>query len=66
MGTHSLSSIFNLQEDNDGAVVKEGNLRLQLGFRVALAQPLNLIVYAMHKSTLEIDSSRQVYMDYTA
>ena len=58
--------VFNLQEDNDGAVVKEGNLRLQLGFRVALAQPLNLIVYAMHKSTLEIDSSRQVYMDYTA
>ncbi|MCJ8743449.1 hypothetical protein PDJAM_G00094150 [Pangasius djambal] len=58
---------FNLNpaDDNDAlSVVSSGNLRLEMRFRVPLPNTTTLIVYACYDSILEIDSKRQVLVDY--
>ncbi|XP_076743139.1 uncharacterized protein F54H12.2-like [Maylandia zebra] len=58
---------FNLEpcEDADAlSPVSNGNLRLEMRFRVPLPQTTTLIVYACYDSILEIDSKRQVLVDY--
>ncbi|XP_071333652.1 uncharacterized protein F54H12.2-like [Trachinotus anak] len=59
--------VFNLNpaDDNDAlSPVSSGNLRLEMRFRPPLAQTTTLIVYACFDSILEIDSKRQVLVDY--
>ena len=49
---------FNLQ--------KHGDLRLEINFRQALVQTINVIVYAEFENIIEIDKSRNVIFDYTS
>ncbi|KAF7655003.1 hypothetical protein LDENG_00062220, partial [Lucifuga dentata] len=59
--------VFNLnpEEDNDALFpVSNGNLRLEMRFRVPLPHTTTLIVYACYDSILEINSKRQVLVDY--
>ncbi|XP_060890768.1 uncharacterized protein F54H12.2-like [Labrus mixtus] len=59
--------VFNLNagEDADAlSPVSNGNLRLEMRFRVPLPQTTTLIVYACYESILEINSKRQVMVDY--
>lgn len=58
---------FNLDPSEDAdalSPVSNGNLRLEMRFRVPLPQTTTLIVYACYDSILEIDSKRQVLVDY--
>ncbi|XP_040895126.1 uncharacterized protein F54H12.2-like [Toxotes jaculatrix] len=59
--------VFNLNpgEDNDAlSPISNGNLRLEMRFRVPLPHTTTLIVYACYDSILEINSKRQVLVDY--
>lgn len=59
--------VFNLNpgEDADAlSPVSNGNLRLEMRFRVPLPHTTTLIVYACYDSILEIDSKRQVLVDF--
>lgn len=59
--------VFNLgaNEDSDAlAPISSGNLRLEMRFRVPLPYTTTLIVYACYDSILEINSKRQVLVDY--
>lgn len=58
---------FNLEptDDTDAlSPVSNGNLRLEMRFRVPLPQTTTLIVYACYDSILEINAKRQVLVDY--
>ena len=44
--------------------LKSGNLRLETHFRQPLAQTINLIVYAIFDSVIEVSNRRQVLIDY--
>ena len=60
--------VFNLNaagEDADAlSTVSNGSLRLEMRFRVPLPHTTTLIVYACYDSILEINSKRQVLVDY--
>lgn len=59
--------VFNLNagEDADAlSTVSNRNLRLEMRFRVPLPHTTTLIVYACYESILEINSKRQVMVDY--
>ncbi|CAK6972119.1 hypothetical protein F2P81_025531 [Scomber scombrus] len=59
--------VFNLKagEDADAlSPVTSGNLRLEMRFRTPLPHTTTLIVYACYESILEINSKRQVLVDY--
>jgi hypothetical protein len=45
-------------------VVSQGNLRLEMHFRTPLACTVSMIVYACSDSILEVNSRRQVLVDY--
>ena len=45
--------------------MKQVNLRVELPFGQALANTVNLIVYAEFQNVIEIDASRNVLYDYT-
>ena len=46
-------------------LVKHGSLRLEVRFEKALSVTINCIVYAEFDNVLEIDSSRQVIVDFS-
>ena len=46
-------------------LIKQGNLRVELHFGKALANTVNLIIYAEFQNVIEIDASRNVLGDYT-
>ena len=46
-------------------LTKQGNLRIELHFGQALANTVNLIIYAEFQNVIEIDASRKVLYDYT-
>ncbi|XP_078357498.1 uncharacterized protein F54H12.2-like [Oculina patagonica] len=46
-------------------LTKQGNLRVELQFAQALANTVNLIIYAEFQNVIEIDASRNVLYDYT-
>ena len=46
-------------------LIKQGNLRVGLHFKQALANTVNLIIYAEFQNVIEIDASRNVLYDYT-
>ncbi|KAL6416707.1 hypothetical protein ACFW04_011470 [Cataglyphis niger] len=45
-------------------LVKHGSLRLEVRFEKALAETVNCIIYAEFDNVIEIDSSRQVIVDF--
>lgn len=59
--------VFNLNPGEDTEAlspVYNGSLRLEMRFRQPLPNTVTLIVYACYDSILEIDSKRQVLVDY--
>ncbi|XP_044014036.1 uncharacterized protein F54H12.2-like [Aphidius gifuensis] len=46
-------------------LIKSGSLCIEVRFSEALAQVVNYLVYAEYDNIIEIDSSRQVIMDYS-
>ena len=46
-------------------LVKHGSLRLEVRFEKPLTETVNCIVYAEFDNVIEIDSSRQVIVDFS-
>lgn len=46
-------------------LVRHGSIRIEVRFEEALASTINCIVYAEYDNVLEIDSSRQVIVDFS-
>ena len=55
----------DLAEDDHFNLIKEGNIRLEAKFRVALPNTINFIIYAEYENILEIDRHRNVIFDYS-
>ena len=58
---------FNLARDHDQVfeVSKRGSVRIYLKFDVVLAPTVNVIVYAKYENVIQIDSTRNVLLDYS-
>ena len=58
---------FNLATDHDQVfeVYKRGSVRIYLKFNVALVHTVNVIVYAEYDNVIQIDSTRNVLLDYS-
>ena len=61
---------FDLTPDHAGddhyALIKHGNLRLEMNFDAALNHTINIIVYAEFDNILEISERRNLQFDYTS
>ncbi len=61
---------FDLTPDYNGedhyALIKHGNLRLEMNFDTALAHTVNVIVYAEFDNIIEISERRNVQFDYSS
>jgi len=51
-------------EDSHFNLIKDGSLRVDMTFREALPNTINVIAYAEFENILEVDSSRNVILDY--
>lgn len=60
-----LSQDHSAHNNNHWNLVKQGSVRIEMKFSQALATSLNCILYAEYDNVMEIDSSRQVMIDYT-
>lgn len=47
-------------------LIKHGTVRIEVGFSTALTSTINCIIYAEYENILEIDSARQITLDYSA
>ena len=47
-------------------LIKHGTVRLEVRFKTPLAQTINCLIYAEHDNVIEIDSNRQVIVDYSS
>ena len=58
---------FNLVTDHDQVfeVSKRGSVRIDLKFDVALAHTINVMVYTEYENVIQIDSARNVLLDYS-
>ena len=56
----------NLDQSGHFHLLRQGNLRLELHFKTALPQTINVIVYAEFDNVIEIDKARNVLFDYSA
>lgn len=61
---------FDLTPDFDGedhyALIRHGNLRLEMNFAATLANTINIIVYAEFDNIIEISSNRNIQFDYSS
>ena len=61
---------FDLTSDYDGddhyALIKHGNLRLEMNFAAAWCHTINVIVYAEFDNIIEISNKRNIQFDYTS
>ncbi|XP_026104439.1 uncharacterized protein F54H12.2-like [Carassius auratus] len=59
---------FNLTPDEDCgqhiSLIKSGNIRVEARFRQALPNTVNLIIYAVFDSLIEVSNRRQVLIDH--
>ena len=59
---------FDLTPDMDAedhyALIKHGNLRLELEFAAALADPVSILIYAEFDNIVEITADRHIQIDY--
>ena len=59
---------FNLSPDEECgqhlSLIKSGNIRLETRFRQPLRSTINLIVYAIFDSIIEVSNRRQLQIDY--
>ena len=58
---------FNLATDHDQIfeVSKRGSVCIDLKFDVALAHTVNVIVYIEYENVIQIDSTRNILLDYS-
>jgi hypothetical protein len=60
--------VFSLAPDADcddhTSLIKHGNLRVEIQFRSALEQAIQLLVYTEFDNLLKIDNDRQILVDY--
>ena len=54
----------NLLQETHGHEAKAGNVRLELTFSKALAAPINVLLYAIYESSIEITETRDVIANY--
>jgi hypothetical protein len=47
-------------------LIKQGNLRVEIHFVEALAETINVVLFAEFDNVIEIDRNRQVVFDYSA
>jgi len=59
---------FNFTPDEECgqhvSLIKSGNIRLEARFRHPLPRTINLIVYSLFDSMIEVSNRRQVLVDY--
>ena len=57
---------FNLSTDSEDAydILKSGSIRIDMKFAKALPQTINVIVYAEFQNIIQIDSTRNVVLDW--
>lgn len=60
-----LSQDHSAHNNNHWNLIKQGSVRIELKFSEALTTSLNCILYAEYDNVMEIDSSRQVLIDYS-
>ena len=58
-----LSSDLSSTQDHFN-LVKQGNIRIDIRFKNALTETVNLVLYLVNQTVLEIDKSRTVIYDY--
>jgi len=56
----------DLGESDHFNLLKRGTVGMQLTYSEALAQTINVIVYAEFQNILEVDRNRNIFYDYTA
>ena len=56
----------DLGEDDHFNLIKEGNVRVDMKFGVALPNTINVIVYAEFENIVEIDRARNVISDFSS
>ena len=56
----------DLTDDQKFDQLRTGSVRLQLKFGLALADPINVIIYAEYQNIIEIDRNRNVFYDFSA
>jgi len=47
-------------------IIKQGNLNLNMRFKTALTEPINVIAYLVFDSTISINNARQAIFDFSA
>lgn len=61
-----LTPDLSANSDSHWNLVKQGSVRIEVRFAKALEKTINCIIYAEYDSILEIDSSRQVLVDFSS
>ena len=61
---YSFNLTPDLSDDAHLQLVKSGSLRLEVQFDQALAQTINVIVYAQYQSLIQINSRRNIICDF--
>ena len=60
---------FNFTPDlNDGDISqpgKAGDMKLEIRFGANLTKAVNIVVYSLYDSTIQVDHNRSVFLDYT-
>ena len=60
-----LTPDLSANQDTHWNLIKNGSVRIDVRFDDALKSTINCIIYAEYDNVLEIDSSRQVFVDYS-
>ena len=55
----------DLSEETHFNLAREGNVRIDLKFEVALPHTINVVVYAEFESIVQIDRNKNILIDYT-
>ena len=62
---YAFDLIPDLAEEGYFNLAREGSVRVDMTFRVALPNTINVIAYAEFENVIEIDRNRNVIFDYT-
>ena len=61
-----LTPDFSANSTSHWNFIRQGSMRIEVRFAEALISTVNCIVYAEYDNVLEIDSSRQVIVDFSS
>ncbi|GFT97420.1 uncharacterized protein NPIL_365571 [Nephila pilipes] len=51
-------------DESHNSVTKNGNISIEIKFGAVLTETVSLVVYSEFRNTIEIDRSRNVFIDY--